>query len=103
MEGWASIVGTLTAPGLLLLFGLMIFRGDIIPRKTVERELKTITESRDHWRDTSQALTEANTLLTKALSDNRAVDESVIRVMQVVQQEARSGINGASLEKNAEV
>lgn len=84
LENWVPLAGVLTAPGLLLLVAFMVFRGDIIPRKTVERELKTITESRNHWRETSTNLLEANHLLSQAVAKNTEVGQSVVKVMSVV-------------------
>ena len=43
-------LGQLSAGGLLALVVVLIVRGDLVPRREVDRRIKDVTTDRDYWR-----------------------------------------------------
>lgn len=84
--------GALTPSALLLLAVLLIFRGDVVPRRTVERELAAKDAEIATWRkayetegEQSRVLTETNRVLSVE------VGATVTKVMDALQERSQRG------------
>lgn len=99
---WDTI-GFLTPSGLVLLAVLLMMRGDLVPRRTVEREQSQLVaahaaertvliDSRNHWRDTATTLQETNAVQARTIDkQTTAVGATVVKVMDAVQQAREVG------------
>lgn len=88
--------GALTPAAMLMIAVLLILRGDIHPRRTVERELA----AKDKIIDTQQKAIDIKDAHITTLADtNRTlsneVGQTVARVMDELQARARKGADGS--------
>lgn len=97
MEAFEAIPwGALTPAAMLMIAVLLILRGDIAPRRTVERELA----AKDKVIDTQQKTIATKDAHIETLADtNRTlvheVGTTVTRVMNELQTKARKGADGS--------
>ena len=84
--------GALTPSTLLLLAVLLVFRGDVVPRRTIERELASKDAEIATWRRACETEGEQNKVLTET---NRVlsieVGATVTKVMDALQERSQRG------------
>lgn len=91
---WGA-VGALTPSALLLIAVLLILRGDLIPRRTAEREIATHKEDSAIWRKVSETKdAQVSTLAETNRTLSHEVGTTVTKVMDELQARARKGADG---------
>lgn len=80
-----TVIGGLTPSALLSIVVVLILTGKLVPRANYN----DIMAQKTYWREAAEKLRETNHVLTKAVEKQEVTSDTIIRVMESVQEANR--------------